>query len=190
MSYFINGQSAVCPTGSITAYLGITDPLGWIICDGLLRTDNSDGRYNNLNKAGIGSGGSGTSNYTPPNFKGAFLRGIGTSSINNYVGPSAICVASPSVTTTTTFQDMGIFDHGHTITDPGHRHGYSQATNTMPQSGSQTQCLVLPYSSNASTDYSFTGITIGTTSVISSSSSKTIGETRPYNCGVNWIIKL
>ena len=85
MSHTINNIVSTPPTGSVIAYLGTSDPEGWVICDGVTRTNNGDGRYKNLNSLGIGSGGSGTSNYTPPNYKGSFLRGIGTSSVNgNY----------------------------------------------------------------------------------------------------------
>ena len=65
--------SSGSPSGSIVAYLGTTDITGWIICDGVTRTNNSDSRYNALNSLGIGSGGSGTTNYTPPNFRNSFL---------------------------------------------------------------------------------------------------------------------
>uniref|UniRef100_A0A6C0JN90 Phage tail collar domain-containing protein n=1 Tax=viral metagenome TaxID=1070528 RepID=A0A6C0JN90_9ZZZZ len=88
--------------GFIYAYTGTTDPIGWVICDGQIRTDNSDGKYNNLAAMGIGTGGSGTSNYRPPDLRNAFLRGdsIGTatskgtstpaisaSNVNNFQSP-------------------------------------------------------------------------------------------------------
>ena len=75
VGYFQNAHLATPPVGSIMEYLGTTDPDGWIICDGTARTNNQDGRYNALYSLGIGSGGSGTSNYTPPNLKDKFAIG-------------------------------------------------------------------------------------------------------------------
>ena len=57
MSYFtVNGQNLI-PTGTVCSYLGTTDPAGWVICDGIARTNNTDGKYNSLNSLGIGTGG-------------------------------------------------------------------------------------------------------------------------------------
>ena len=65
----VNGTNinSTNPTGSMIAYAGTTDPVGWVICDGIVRTNNQDGKYNSISSMGIGFGGSGISNYTPPN---------------------------------------------------------------------------------------------------------------------------
>ena len=65
----VNGTiiNSMNPTGSMIAYAGTTDPVGWVICDGIVRTNNQDGKYNGISSMGIGFGGSGISNYTPPN---------------------------------------------------------------------------------------------------------------------------
>jgi microcystin-dependent protein len=92
------------PCGSIMAFLGTTDPAGWVIMDGVERINNTDSKYNGLSNLSIGTGGSGTTNYTPPNYKGAFLRGTGTSSINtNCIGPSI-----------KSSQDQQLLSHTHT----------------------------------------------------------------------------
>ena len=109
MSYKVNNISSTPPAGSIIAYLGTTDPDGWVIMDGTTRTNNSDGRYNALYSLGIGTGGSGTTNYTPPNYKGAFLRGNGT----NGIYQSGSLGASQ--------EDM-FKTHTHSVIDPGHTH--------------------------------------------------------------------
>ena len=83
MSYSINGIISGYSSGSIVAYFASTDPAGWVICDGVQRT-NADGRYNNLINLGIGTVASG--NYTPPNLRAMFLRGTGTN--GSYTGPS------------------------------------------------------------------------------------------------------
>jgi len=38
------GHNAMPPPGSIMSYIGTSDPDGWIICDGILRT-STDSRY-------------------------------------------------------------------------------------------------------------------------------------------------
>lgn len=68
-----NQHSAIPPVGSIMAYAGTTDPDGWVICDGVPRTE-MDGRYNELISLGIGTG-TANINYIPPNLKNQFLKG-------------------------------------------------------------------------------------------------------------------
>jgi hypothetical protein len=109
-----NDKENVSPIGSIYGYIGTSDPAGWVIADGQVR-NNTSGIYNNISNMGIGSI-SGT-NYTPPNYKGAFLRGVGTSPIDLLYSGAA---------TVNTAQSMGIQPHSHTITDPGHDHATSQ----------------------------------------------------------------
>ena len=64
----VNGISITNPnpTGSIVAYAGTTDPIGWVICNGIKRTNNSDSKYNTVASMGIGTLDV-SNNYTPPN---------------------------------------------------------------------------------------------------------------------------
>ena len=64
----VNGISITNPnpTGSIVAYAGTTDPTGWVICNGVKRTNNSDSKYNTVASMGIGTLDV-SNNYTPPN---------------------------------------------------------------------------------------------------------------------------
>lgn len=110
--------SSRAPSGSIMAYLGTTDITGWVICDGVTRTNNSDSRYNELNSLGIGSGGSGTTNYTPPNFQNSFLYGASssTTSIGQSGGSGTVTLATanlPSHSHTGTTNSTNT-DHTHT----------------------------------------------------------------------------
>jgi hypothetical protein len=41
--------SSGTPSGSIVSYLGKNDTPGWVLCDGTVRTDNQDGKYNMVN---------------------------------------------------------------------------------------------------------------------------------------------
>ena len=170
MSYF---NDILPKTGTISAYLGTNDPPGWIIMNGVARTNNADGRYNALNALGIGTGGSGTSNYTPPDYKGAFLRGQLSGTSGN-LG-----------TVTGNYQEDDYASHTHTINDPKHTH-------TM-----QDMYEAWDYTSNLSNNTTgANGKSDGTNSINSATTGISIQnnaggtETRPYNFAVHWILKL
>lgn len=55
--------------------------------------------------------------------------------------------------------------HTHTVTDPGHAHGYDRAGALQVQSGSATLCLTNPAATHPNTDTSTTGISVGTSGV-------------------------
>jgi microcystin-dependent protein len=95
--YNYKGNSVYSPPGSIMQYMGTSDPDGWIICDGKERTNNSDGRYNSLYNLGIGSGGSGTSNYTPPNLANYFLLGAQNNQVGVTGGSSSVQLTSANL---------------------------------------------------------------------------------------------
>jgi hypothetical protein len=164
--YLINEINTSPPSGSLTGYLGSSDPDGWVIADGVARTNNSV--YDNLVTMGIGTRSG--SNYTPPNYRGAFLRGLGTSSVNTiYTGPAL-----------NTSQTDEIRTHGHTINDPAHTHTLRTFLGIAGGSGNTSRSVGLEQSPLASTGTVTTGITINHSG----------SETRPFNFGVNWIIKL
>jgi microcystin-dependent protein len=72
-----NGHNALAPVGSIMAFVGMTDPNGWVICDGVGRPD--DGRFNRLHLLGVGSKSNGQ--YFPPNLKDKFLKGTNNANL-------------------------------------------------------------------------------------------------------------
>ena len=78
-----NNISVIYYTGTVCAYLGSTDPDGWVICDGITR-NVSDNRYANLVTMGIGTGNA--NSYTPPDYRGAFLRGSNKGTANATAG--------------------------------------------------------------------------------------------------------
>lgn len=194
-SYFsINNTSIVTPSGSVIGFLGITDPSGWVIADGKLRSNA--GQYNTLLTLNIGTGSPGSSttstSYYPPNYLGSFLRGIGTNTSisSNYTGP-----------TLNAYQLDQYKTHTHNVTDPGHGHGCSDPghshlmphgnTNFAEGSGHTTTTDNNGDANNNYVNSSTTGITIKNAGTgISIDASGTGNETRPFNYGVNWIIKL
>ena len=173
-SYFINNINSCPQTGTVSAYLGTSDPDGWVIADGVARPNSSI--YDRLIALVIGTRGGG--NYTPPNYKGAFLRGIGTSGINaTYIGPTSI----------NSYQTDEIKSHNHAITDTGHSHIMGGEGGIAGSTGNTNRSSTIVYTAPfaSSNNYHYTGRS--TTGITINSSGS---ETRPYNFGVNWIIKL
>jgi hypothetical protein len=172
------------PTGSINAFLGTSDPYGWVIMDGQSRTNN--GQYNNLLAMGIGTGTNNNSIYTPPNYQGAFLRGTGNGG-SYYTGP-ALNQSQGS--------QAALYEHSHTISlnysDPGHAHNISTKNGTDDGNFNDANYLCpadngpAGASSNNACNSALTGITFNP----SASNTKLDQDTRPYNFGVNWILKL
>ena len=120
MSYSVNNTVAITPTGSFMAYLGSSDPDGWIICNGVVRINGADGRYNGLLTLNIGSGT--TSNYTPPNLQAMFLRGTGTN--GSYSGPAL------NAQQTDTFKS-----HSHTLSNTFSFRGDAAGGGSAPTTG-------------------------------------------------------
>ena len=137
---------------------------------------------------GVGSGTANV-NYTPPNLKGSFLRATGTDPTGKYVG-SAINTTQIHSTQTHTHNTITInvsepYNHGHslqTYNDDFNNIGGNH--NTPPSfSYNDSNNLYTWTSANATTGITCTATIGNTTTSISST------ETRPYNYGVNWIIK-
>lgn len=103
--------------------------------------------------------------YVPPNYSGAFLRGIGTSPNNDiYEGPSA-----PN-----TYQDHKLMDHSH--------RGYFITMNA--NAGANYKFIATGEGLNSSNSI----ITRNATTSVSQDPLNS--ENSPYNYGVNWIIKV
>ena len=103
------------PVGSIMSYIGTTDPDGWVICDGVERSNN--GVYDSLINMGIGSESGG--NYIPPNLNDRFL--YGTSSVVN--------IGDISGTNSVTLTSDNIPQHNHTgSTNTTGSHSHAQRT--------------------------------------------------------------
>jgi microcystin-dependent protein len=175
------------PPGCIMAYAASTSPTGWLICNGAAVS-----RYDYWSLfAVIGTqfgAGDGVNTFNVPDYRGAFLRGTGSNGV--YVGPD-LNESQAHATQT----------HNHlatsTVTDNGHTHNMSDAYWSSALAGNQgllgagsgedydNGIVARTVTSTAST----TGITVATT-VADSTTSVNANETRPYNFGINWIIKI
>ena len=175
-----------CPTGSIVAYTMPTSPYGWLICDG---SEINRSQYQVLfNVIGTTFGsGDGIYTFNLPDYRGAFLRGSGNNGNGNHNGPSL-----------NQQQNDSLGSHNHraisTVNDPGHRHTQHTVNDDFNNTGSypnyNTPSFAQYDSAGSKTwtdniDASGTGITVSTTV---DTCGNTV-ETRPYNFGINWIIK-
>jgi microcystin-dependent protein len=174
------------PPGCIMAYAASTSPTGWLICNGAAVS-----RYDYWSLfAVIGTQfgeGDGLLTFNLPDYQGAFLRGTGSNGV--YSGPD-LNESQAHATQT----------HNHlatsTVTDPGHSHTTSDAYWSSATEGNQgllgagsTEDYDNGIVSRTVTSSTYTtGITVAT-SVANSTTSVNTNETRPYNFGINWIIK-
>jgi microcystin-dependent protein len=139
-SFTYNGFFIGAPVGTIVSYMGITDPDGWIICDGVTRTGGA-GRYAALKDILNGSiGGSNTQDsVTPPDLRSRFLYGKPDKNTvaSALVGSSTVTLSLENMPSHTHDVTANQGSHTHTITQPTHNHTATQAkhshTNTITQ---------------------------------------------------------
>jgi hypothetical protein len=119
MSFSYNNVNSGIPTGTIIAILATIDPPGWIIANGISRTDNII--YNNLINLGIGSRNG--ANYNPPNLNAAFLRGVGTNTYNGIT-------YNDDGQTINTYNSDKFQKHSHAATQVSHYHTNNTTSST------------------------------------------------------------
>lgn len=162
------------PTGSIMPYIGTTAPDGWLLCDGLTNVPQPSALYNL-----IGS--------TTPNLKGMFLRGTGTSPVNNQPGPALKAMQGEELKShehsSGSLVNSTNGSHVHSITFHNDDYNGSGGNfNDGLEDDTSSATNVNGKNTNASGDHSHT--ISGSTAPIGGN------ETRPVNYGVNYIIKL
>jgi microcystin-dependent protein len=98
ISTLFANRSSGSPSGCIVPYLGVRDTDGWVLCDGIERNNNTDGKYNVLFSLQIGTGGNAFTNYTPPNLQNVFLRGgLSTSDIKLTSGTNTVQLTTDNI---------------------------------------------------------------------------------------------
>ena len=211
MSYTSIGREDFCPVGTILAYIGSSteDPPGWVIANGNERTNGgSDLRYSGLRGLSIGSGSN--ASYYPPKLDALFLRGIGSQIFSSieYTG-----------STYKSGVQHRILEHTHTGTASEHGHTTNPSTSTgntgssgspryglgrITSSGQGNRAEAAtpndePYFPNVQyvagliVNNAVPTVTFGTNVLDSNNSALSDAsdtETRPFNYGVVWIIKL
>lgn len=116
MSYTINGINANYPTGTFLPYGGATDPPGWVICDGVSRT-NTGGIYNNLISMNIGFAGTGT--WSPFNLRDCTMFGDNASTtLFSKIGSRTNTLTASQMPTHTHFNTITAHtNHIHVVSD-------------------------------------------------------------------------
>jgi microcystin-dependent protein len=185
------------PPGCVMAYVASTSPTGWLICNGAAVS-----RYDYWSLfAVIGTQfgeGDGSTTFNIPDYRGAFLRGTGYGSNETYEGPDL-----------NESQNHATQRHSHlatsTVSDPGHVHTQTtvnndfDTTNDIGYPVNSTKPSAAAYDAGSDITWtntinsSLTGVTVSTEVQPSISNGTTYvnaDETRPYNFGINWIIKI
>jgi len=128
MSFLYQTHNAFSPPGTIAQYIGTMDPDGWLICNGLLRTE-LDGRFESLSNLlnSITPGSSHTNTKcTPPNLSGRVLYGKAGSDL----------IGSTGGNLTHTLLENHLPAHTHTISNDKHNHGGFTGDHTHVFKGS------------------------------------------------------
>lgn len=167
--YAISASNGV-PTGAIMPYVGATVPDGWLLCDGstILNTVNTKALRDLL----------GTN--ATPNLQGMFLRGTGTSPVNNQSGP---------VLKGTQNDEFKAHLHDGD-TDSAGKHNHDITGNAADNESNGDTHFSL---GDNVPSFPFPTLTVSEEGnhIHSFSTEDTGGnETRPVNYGVNYIIKL
>jgi len=157
----------ILPAGMIMAWVSSTAPTGWLICNGdyVPRTT-----YAALFAviSTLFDSNAGSTVFKIPDYRGAFLRGTGTSGVNNsYVGPSI-----------NTSQTHATQTHSHAIT----------GSVTYSASNTNTGAGMTALSPNGYDGRTFQ-ISSSGLAISNSTTSVNDNETRPFNFGVYWVIK-
>jgi len=161
-----SAQQSFVPAGAVMAFAMNSAPAGWLAADG---SAVSRSTYATL-FAAVGTvhgAGNGSTTFNLPDLRGYFVRGAGTNADGTAAGTFAEKVAD------------SFKSHNHTLTDPGHFHGYAGPSSPTASSGSggnlQVDTVVsLP------TLPTTTGITIAATGD---------AETKPKNIALLYCIK-
>jgi microcystin-dependent protein len=192
------------PPGCIMAYAASTSPTGWLICNGA-----AVNRYDYWSLfAVIGEQfgeGDGSTTFNIPDYRGAFLRGTGSNGV--YVGPDLNASQTHATQTHNHTATSTVTDNGHTHTQTSANDDFNNTSGNddPPNYGFQpdSEPSFAAYDSGeknwSNINSSTTGVTVATTvsnstTGINTGTNKTvltdISETRPYNFGINWIIKI
>jgi microcystin-dependent protein len=165
--------TALCPPGSVIAYMGASAPPGWLLCDG---SAVSRTQYPALWVA-IGTNCGAGNLYTTfnlPDMRGVFLRGVNGSRSDSFADPD-----------TSSASRNNIFQGGNT----GNAVGSYQADQFASHSHPQVVTANPGYGTGIRSDWTGDGATFGAYPEGVNTGTAGGNETRPKNVYVNYIIK-
>lgn len=174
------------PSGTIVAFAGTTPPQGWVICNGGAYNGEEE-KYKNLYEViKIIYGGTGSTSFNVPDFRGVFLRGLD----NGRALDSGRDLGS--------YQGDEIKKHKHNgTTATGGRHSHTILKLPTDQAGQSNMYTLYNTSSsdegwaNAPGGQPNNSLSEHYGHTHSFSTNDTGGnETRPVNVAINYIIKL
>jgi microcystin-dependent protein len=161
-------QQALCPPGTVVAYMGTTAPAGWLLCNGasVSRTTYA-GLYTVIGNA---SGSADANSFNVPDLRGRFLRGWdnGIGRDPDRAARTAMAAGGNAGDAIGSIQTDAFKNHTHPITDT-----YTNFSQTSAQGGSGNT------GANGTLEQADT----------TANSSTGGNETRPINANVNYIIK-
>jgi len=166
-----NLANALCPPGTVVAYMGTNTPSGWLLCDG---TAINRIQYLALfGVIGTSSGaGDGATTFNLPDLRGVFLRGVNGSRSDSFADPDDLTLRT------------NIF--------PGGNIGNTVGSYQPDQFGNHVHHLIQEPAGNEffDTDQGIVGA-INWNGTESDAQTQPTGgnETRPKNAYVNYIIK-
>jgi len=187
------------PPGCIMAYAASTSPTGWLICNGAAVS-----RYDYWSLfAVIGEqfgAGDGSTTFNIPDYRGAFLRGTGSN--GSYEGPDLNVSQNHATQRHSHDASSNVIDTGHSHIQTSSNDDFNNTSGTdtgpnygYPTGGNPSYAKYDTGSRNWSNtiNSSRTGITVETIikpSITNGTTYVNEDETRPYNFGINWIIKI
>jgi microcystin-dependent protein len=161
-------KQALCPPGTVVAYMGSAPPAGWLLCNGASINRND---YASLYAViGDSCGSENTAKFNLPDLRGRFLRGWDNGIGRDPDRAARIAMATGGFTGDKigSIQADAFKNHTHPITDT-----YTNSSQTSAQGGTGN-----------------TGATGTLEQADTTANSSTGGsETRPINAYVNYIIK-
>jgi len=167
----VNSWADGVPVGTISAYGGISAPVGWYLCDGASLSRSVESNLYDV--IGVGFGSVDGSHFNLPDFRGVFLKGAGTTS--RTVGKDAVGAFYSAV--------LGTYYLDHL---QGHNHNNSDRYNAT---GFGSAALTYSSASGTYTENNYGNVlgprTDGTHGTVRSDSA----TTEPQSLGVNFIIK-
>ena len=157
-NYYLD-KFVLIPAGTIIMSASVTEPGGWLDCNGRILTKGTIGStYYDLFLA-IGYTYS-TADISGEIFKVPDMRGRVGVGLGQGAGLTDRPLADISGAETHTLTVAQMPNHSHTINDPGHTHAYSNNTNDQSVASTIFETAADQADTAATTGSSFTGITI------------------------------